>query len=387
MALLHLLQKFCSPRQIQLHAVTVDHRLRPEAADEAAHVAQVCADMGVPHDILVWSGWDRAGNLQNAARHARYEKMAGWARSYGIDTVATGHTADDQAETVLMRLARRSGVDGLAAISQRSLRDGITWVRPLLQTRREVLRSYLIRHDIGWTDDPSNDDDRYDRIKARKALKVLAPLGINAEALGEVAENMAAARKALDWYTFLAAKHLVTLDAGAVRMDEAEFNQQPAEIQRRLMVKAINWVSGGYYSPRRGALANVKTALSNGQAATVNGCQIRRIASRIWIFREHNAVRNSDVAIADMWDGRWKLTKRQPDANTSELRIRALGPEGLEQCANWRLTGRPHVMLQSTPAVWRRDVLVAAPLADCDENWHAELLEHPDTFFATLLSH
>lgn len=387
MALLHLLQEFCDFRQIRLHAVTVDHRLRPEAADEAAQVAQACEKIGVPHDTLVWDGWHGAGNLQNAARQARYEKMASWAKGYGIDTIATGHTADDQAETVLMRLARRSGVDGLSAISSRTVRDGVVWVRPLLQARREVLRNYLIRREISWSEDPSNDDDRYDRIKARKALAVLAPLGIGTEALGEVAENMSTARRALDWQTFLAAKQLVNHDAGAVLLEEAEFNLQPVEIQRRLMIKAINWVSRRYYAPRRDALANVMAALANGQAATLNGCHIRRIASRIWVFREHNAVRNADTRIGDLWDGRWALSACHQQPDVADLRVRALGQAGLEQCADWRSTGRPHVVLQSTPGVWRGDVLVAAPLAGFAQNWLAEMPEDQDTFFTTLLSH
>ncbi|WP_281992613.1 tRNA lysidine(34) synthetase TilS [Sulfitobacter geojensis] len=387
MALLHLLCEFCAAKHIRLQAVTVDHCLRPEAASEAAHVAQVCANIGVPHHTLVWDAWRGEGNLQNAARHGRYQAMANWAKERGIDTIATGHTADDQAETVLMRLARRSGVDGLSAMSGRTLREGITWVRPLLRTRREVLRSYLTHRGIHWVEDPSNKDARYDRIKARNALEHLAPLGIDAEALGEVAENMETARRALEWHTFLAAKHLVTLDAGAVLFNEAELNLQPVEVQRRLMIKAINWVTQSYYAPRRGALANLRAALSEGQAATMNGCHIRRIGSKIWVFREFNAVRTVDTATGGLWDGRWSLTAHHPSAQDADLRVRALGLEGLEQCADWRITGRPHVLLQSTPGVWRGDTLVAAPLAGCAQNWHAELVEDQDTFFASLLSH
>ncbi len=387
MALLHLLHEFCTMRQIRLHAVTVDHRLRAESAAEARHVARVCAEIDVPHDTLVWNGWRGEGNLQGVARHARYHKMALWAQGYGIDTIATGHTADDQAETVLMRLARRSGVDGLSAISRRSLREGVTWVRPLLQARRKVLRSYLNGRGIGWIDDPSNDDAQYDRIKARNALELLAPLGIDADALGEVAANMTAARKALDWHSFLVSKQFVSLDAGAVLIEESGFTLEPDEVQRRLLIRAINWVSRGYYAPRRAALSNVMTALSKGQATTLNGCHIRRIATRIWVFREYNAVRDTEVAINELWDGRWQLSNDEALPEASDLRIRALGLEGLEQCAGWRASGRPHVVLKSTPGVWQGDRLVAAPLAGFAQNWQAKLHEEPDTFFATLLSH
>ena len=386
-ALLHLLKEFCDAREIGLRAVTVDHGLRPEAAEEAAQVSHHCARIGVAHDTLVWQCWSGEGNLQNAARVARYDMMATWAKQRAITTVATGHTADDQAETVLMRLARRSGVDGLAAIQHRTLRHGITWVRPLLKARRNVLRRYLMKRDVCWIDDPSNEDERFDRIKARRALELLAPLGIDAAALTEVAENMAQARKALDWQTFLAAKHIITVQAGAVVLAEANLKLQPDEVQRRLIIKAINWVTGSIYAPRRAAVANVLTALQKGQGATLGGCHIRRIASRIWVFREYNAVRDLECTTDRLWDERWKLSPPQATETAATLKVRALGLQGLEQCKNWRITGRPHVVLQSTPGVWRDDTLVAAPLAGCVENWHAELDETPDAFFATLLSH
>ncbi|MCX7561130.1 tRNA lysidine(34) synthetase TilS [Sulfitobacter sp. F26204] len=387
MALLKLLQAFCKTESISLRAVTVDHGLRPEAADEAAFVSRYCASIGVPHDTLVWGKWAGAGNLQNSARLARYEHMADWAKRHGITTIATGHTVDDQAETVLMRLARRSGVDGLSAIQHRVLRHGVTWVRPLLKARREILRAYLREGAVRWINDPSNENEVFDRIKARKVLELLNPLGIDAEALGEVAENMAEARKSLEWQTFLAAKHVVSVQAGAVVLAEVGFRLQPAEIRRRLMIKAINWITGRVYAPRRGALANVFTALETGQAATVGGCHIRRIGGRIWIFREYNAVRDLEAATNELWDDRWKLSLVLPDEMDDHLKVRALGASGLKQCSDWRITGRPYVVLQSTPAVWRGEILVAAPLAGCAKIWHAELDETPDDFFATLLSH
>ena len=94
---------------LQVRAVTVDHGLRPEAAAEAAWVGRLCAGLGVPHDTLQWQGWDGAGNLQDQARRARLSLIADWAKVAGLGAVALGHTQDDQAETVLMRLARRAG--------------------------------------------------------------------------------------------------------------------------------------------------------------------------------------------------------------------------------------------------------------------------------------
>ncbi|MEP5730587.1 MAG: tRNA lysidine(34) synthetase TilS [Sulfitobacter sp.] len=387
MALLHLLREFCELHNIQLHAVTVNHCLRENSQQEADIVADQCSKMGVAHDTLVWQDWNGKGNLQSQARDARYSQMATWAQQYGINTIAVGHTADDQAETVLMRLSRRSGVDGLAGMNPRSVREGITWVRPLLSTRRETLQSYLKEREISWLDDPSNDEDRYDRVKARKALKVLSDLGIDADVLSEVAGHLSEARRALDWQTFLAAKQVIKIQAGAVVMNETALRLQPDEIQRRLMVRSINWISGSSYVPRRGAVANMLRALQNGQAGTLDGCHVRRIAADIWIFREHNAVADALASTNEVWDQRWQMVPNRTKQHNDALTVRALGFDGLEQCPDWRATGRPHVVLQSTPSIWLGDELISAPLAGFEESWQAELTSGEGAFFAALISH
>jgi tRNA(Ile)-lysidine synthase len=162
---------------------------------------------------------------------------------------------------------------------------------------------------------------------------------------------------------------------------------QPEEIQRRIIVKAINWVSGSDYPPRMQAVTNVLNAIGKGQAGTVDGCHIRRIAARIWIFREFNVVATLSTSTKETWDGRWQATPDVPAVHAPELELRALGLEGLEQCTDWRATGLPHVVLQSTPAVWKGAELVAAPLAGQGQNWALEVAGGMDTFFAALLSH
>ncbi|MEM6939637.1 MAG: tRNA lysidine(34) synthetase TilS [Pseudomonadota bacterium] len=387
MALLHLLRDFCMAQKVQLHAVTVNHSLRDEAAGEAETVAQHCAQLKVPHDTLVWEGWNGHGNLQEAARDARYKSMAEWAHDHQIDTIAMGHTADDQAETMLMRLARRSGVDGLSGMNMRSLREGINWVRPLLRSRRAILRSYLTERGISWIDDPSNEDARFDRVRIRKALEILEPLGVDADVLSEVANHMLEARKALDWQTFLASKHIATIEAGAVVLDETILRLQPDEIQRRLMVKAISWVGSAVQPPRMQAVANLMEALRNGQAGTVCGCHVRRIAARIWIFRELNAVQDLTAATHMFWDRKWEMVPLAPAEHAPDLRVRSLGMDGLEQCPDWRDTGLPHVVLLSTPSIWRGDELIAAPHAGVHRNWQMNIAGGADAFFAALLAH
>jgi tRNA(Ile)-lysidine synthetase, N-terminal domain len=387
MALLHLMHGFCRLHGSRLFAVTVDHCLRPEGAEEAEAVGAYCATLGVPHDTLIWDDWDGIGNLQAEARDARYECVSDWAKERGIRTVALGHTADDQAETVLMRLARRAGVDGLSSISPRMSRHGIHWVRPLLSVTREGLRSYLRSQQVSWVEDPSNDDTTFERIRARKALAELGKLGIDASGLATVAEQMRQARVALNWQTFLAARDIARVEKGAVVLDERRLRIQPEEIQRRLLVHALGWISGNPYPPRRAAVATLMAALRRGLASTLDGCHALREKESIWVFREHKAVQNLRVPAGLLWDSRWRIKPATDEAARQRHYVAVMGPQGVEQCGDWRASGLPLQAVMSLPAVWQDDVLLAAPLVRPDQNWHAALEGGEETFFGGLLSH
>ncbi|SDD29716.1 tRNA lysidine(34) synthetase TilS [Ruegeria marina] len=382
-ALLHLAKRCFSGEDFQLFAATVDHGLRPEAVAEAEWVARVAADIGVAHETLIWKDWDGTGNLQDQARRARYSLLTEWARRNQIETVALAHTADDQAETVLMRLGRAAGVSGLAAIPKRRMQDGVVLVRPLLGVTRAALREFLTAAGLGWCDDPSNENTRYDRIKARKALATLQPLGLDAQVLSEVASNMARAREALDWYTFLAARDLAVIDAGDVMLDLRGFRTLPDEIARRLLLHAVCWIRGGEYPPRRAAVAAVMSALRQEKSAQLHGCLILNRGRRVWICREFKAVEAAHARLGELWDGRWVLS----GPVSADAEIRALGPGGLARCPEWRNTGRPYAALQATPAVWRGDDLIAAPLAGMPGSWTARLKGGEEDFYASLLSH
>ncbi len=369
-ALLTLLHHVSKDRGISLSAVTVDHGLRTESATEAATVERYAAKLNIPHDTLVWNGWDGAGNTQNEARKARYALMSDWARARQIPAIALGHTLDDQAETVLMRLSRGAGVDGLSAMRGDIERDGVRWLRPLLGLRREALRDFLSAQSVQWHDDPSNDDSRYDRIKTRQALALLTPLGVTAEALGQVAENMQSAREALETQTRLMADRLVSVEAGALKLQRASFDALQPEIARRLVVACLKWITGADYAPRARSLALTLDALRRDGSATLEGCRMLQRGEDFWVFREYNAVKNLRCATNEIWDGRWALSG---PAAQAPLSIAALGPEGLAECPTWRETGLPRDLLLASPAVWKSDTLQAAPHAGKASGWAAKL--------------
>lgn len=382
-ALMHLVHHLVDPGTVTLAAATVDHGLRPDSAAEAEGVAAQAAALNIPHKMLRWEGWDGSGNLQARARNARYALLAEWARSEGLGAVVLGHTADDQAETLLMRLGRASGVDGLAGMQPRRVVDGVSFLRPLLGLTRAQLRAYLDRHDLGWIEDPSNEDPRFARVRARKALAGLADLGIDAGSLTQVAQNMAQARDALDWYTFTASRDLVEIDGGDVLIELRRFRTLPFEIARRLLIGAIGWIGDGEYAPRRAPMGEFVDAARRGRSATLGGCRMLRQGALIWLCREYSAVRGRPLDPGSHWDNRWRLVGEAPEGSE----VRALGTGGLGQCPDWRASGRPWVSLIGSPALWQGEVLLAAPMAHKTGPCDFELLRDGEEFFSALLSH
>lgn len=382
-ALMHMASRALAETGCQVLAATVDHGLRPEAAAEAAHVAELAETLGVEHTTLTWQGWDGQGNLQDQARRARYRLLTEWAQAQGVSVLLTGHTADDQAETVLMRLARSSGVSGLAGMPAERDLNGITLLRPLLGVKRKDLRCYLRRQDVAWVDDPSNDDTRFERVKARQALDLLAPLGITSDVLTDVARNMAQAREALERYAHFAAQIALETDEGDVLVDAEVLAGLPEEIRRRLLIGAVGWVSGEEYPPRRAAVDEAMGAINVGMGAVLSGCRILVQKGKIRVCRELSAVETSTCSAGEVWDGRWRVFGPE----TEGAAIRPLGEAGLAQCCDWRATGRPHAALIASPSVWVGDRLISAPLAGFGNGWALSLTLDEEALFDALLSH
>jgi tRNA(Ile)-lysidine synthase len=355
-ALLHL----ALAAGFRVEAVTVDHRLRSESAAEAAGVAAACAGLGVPHVVQVWAHGAVTGNLMDAARRARMRLILDWAQGRGIGHVALGHTRDDQAETLLMGLARQAGIAGLSGMRRRWSEGGVTLHRPLLDAGREELRDWLRAAGIGWVDDPTNDDPRFSRIKARNALVALAPLGITAEGLATVAAHLAEAQEALAVQVRGAALACVRPVAGALKIGAGLWDL-PAEVRRQVILAALHWLAGAEHAPRSAEVERLMAAMAAGRDATLAGCRSRNG----WLLREARAVRGT-CPVGDLWDGRWRVTGPEGE-------VRALGAEGLRQCKGWRAFGLPRAVLEVTPGVWRDGVLVAAPLAGWTNGWSAQL--------------
>ncbi|MCB2134435.1 MAG: tRNA lysidine(34) synthetase TilS [Rhodobacteraceae bacterium] len=382
MALLFLMADWATAGGPEISAITINHGLRDEAAREADAVAEACARLNVAHDIRLWQGWDGGGNLQDQARRARQNLIGEWARDHGIGTVALGHTADDQAETVLMRLARAAGVDGLAAMRLSRVAGGIRWLRPLLDQRREALRAMLRRRGESWFDDPSNDNEDFERVRARMVLSQLEPLGLTVEALAATASRLASASDALARLTEEKARAMTIVSNGDVLIDRDRLLALPEEVQFRLLAHTLRWVSVAEYRPRQDAIGGLLQAIRDNRPHVLSGRHVLS-GKTLRVTREFNAVAALTARPGEVWDRRWRIFGPLDQG----YEVRALGETGLSNCPDWRDSGLPRVSLLASPAIWQGDRLLAAPLAGMANGWCAEHTRDNDDFFTALITH
>lgn len=357
-ALLALLAEWCATRGVHLAAATVDHGLRPDAAGEAALVGRHCAAFGVDHTVLEWAGSPGRGNLQAAARQARYDLLTGWAGDRGIDHVCLAHTRDDQAETVLLRLARGSGVDGLAGMMPvRWSAAGPAWLRPLLQVSRAALRTELRTRGLDWAEDPSNADARFARVQARAMLAAPPLAGLDASTLAETAGRMQAALHVLQQVAADAVPNLLSRRAGAVRIDLAGWRALADDTRWRIAAALFRRVGRSAYRPRLKPLIAALQAAEAGGAGALNGCLLTGAATALWLVREPAALGRASGTVPGNWDGRWRVSG--PPATLAPL-----GDAGLACRRDWRAANVPRAALLTTPAVWSDGRLQAAPALD-----------------------
>lgn len=259
----------------QVEAATVDHGLRAESASEATFVAEHCARLGVRHATLAVTV--PAGNIQAEARAARYAVLAGWMGERNLAALVTAHHADDQAETLLMRLGRGSGVSGLAGVRAKGPIPGtrLPLLRPLLGWRRAELADVVAGARIAAVQDPSNTDDRFDRVRLRKALTEADWLDV--PALAASAGHLAEANSALEWAAAREwSEHVEESGLGIKYRPHA-----PRAIALRVLARIVAGLDGE--EPRGSAIARLYDSLAAGQPASI-GNLVARSSFAGWDF-------------------------------------------------------------------------------------------------------
>nr|WP_295468203.1 tRNA lysidine(34) synthetase TilS [Mesorhizobium sp.] len=302
-ALLSLLARHLPPSR--LAAVTIDHALRPGSAAEAEAAGRFCRDLGVRHSISTWDGPKPATGLSAAARDARYRLLAQAARDLGAAMLFSGHTQDDQAETVAMRMARGEG-RGLAGMAPATLLDGRLWLmRPLLGVRREALRAYLRANGIGWADDPTNEDAAYERVRVRRRLSDPAAF---ADAV-RIAEQAAQERVRLGEAAAGLIATAVSPLPGLIRIDPDAFLAADSAAAVYALRLLLATAGGSEHLPDE-----TRTAALLGRfgepafRASLSRTTLERRKGGIYLRREARGLPEPHIAAdGEIWDGRFRL--------------------------------------------------------------------------------
>lgn len=349
-ALMQVAAEWARGRRIMV--ATVDHDLRPGSDLEAAEVGRAARALGLTHATLRWQRDTRSGNLMAQARDARLRLLAGWARRNDLPAVALGHTADDMAETLLMRLVRSAGIDGLAGMAEWRDAFGMRWLRPALGTHRQELRDWLKARGVGWIDDPSNENTDFERVRIRRAM---ATLGLDPAPLALAARHIAAARDALCDFAALVARD-ARIEQGRLILPRGVFNEAPPEIRRRLLVASCRWITGADYPPRRATLLHALRAIEAGARVTLDGTMIAPSGADLRLTREAAAAGRAVPVVTGAWDRRWLVEGLAPGQH-----VAALGTAHLTRLP-WRDAGLSRDEAAASPAIWQGDTLVAAAL-------------------------
>lgn len=387
MALMALYHAFraADPAAPEAVVATIDHGLRPDAALDARFVLEAAAAYGLPAVVRRWEGDKPAADIQAAARAERYRLLGAVAREVGASAILTAHTIDDQAETLLLRLARGSGVKGLSAMApvrpltswpdadDRSDGDarqgaatdgGVALVRPLLGVSRARLRATLRRDGVGWREDPSNENDRFARVRMRRLMPALAAEGLDARRLAATAGRLARADAAIDAMVEALAAAALEADAfGVLSLELAPFGAAPDEVRLRLLARMLGWAGGGDHGPRLDRLERAAAVIDGRRDArfTLAGALLTVGGGRLVVCREVGRGGLPDMRLAPgasgVWDGRWRV--RLSDAAPDRVTVRAVGPA-------WRKLAPPDLVAASAgmaaaPGIFCGEGLVAAP--------------------------
>ena len=361
-------------------ALTVDHGLRDASAAEARQVGKWLRARQVPHRILRWQGRKPKTGIQAAARDARYGLLMERCGKEGILHLLLAHHREDQAETFLFRLARGSGVEGLAGMPRESERPDLRLLRPLLATPKARLRESLEAFGQAWIEDPSNEDRTFARVRLRQMLPILAREGVTAGRLHGTAQRLAHVRADFETVTATLLASTATLyPEGYAKLKAEPFLAAPAASAQRALGRLLRVVGGSLHGPRQERLERLHDVLCRGRLGkgrTLGGCRVLPEADGFLICREARGEEGPLTPVPGArlhWDGRFLIevaAARQGSAlakRAKQTKLRRLGAKGWAEIAaaepGLRDTRLPASVRPTLPALWdRRGVLLVPHL-------------------------
>ena len=303
LALMLIAAQWARGRDKQLFVYTVDHALRPEAAQEVEMVVREATALGLPSRALRWEGNKPSTGIQAAARAARYRLMADAMAKDGVEVLLTAHHLGDQAETVLMRLAHGSGIDGLRGMDRVAFVEGCEVIRPLLSVRPEVLREIVAQSGLLPASDPSNTDTAYERVRWRLMLPSLEAQGITLERLGTLARRLHEASDLI--HSEVEANYpriVVPLSGASMELNAGRLAALNPAVASALLGTVLALVAGDRRSPPLGPLEVLTRRLQRGdrlKGQTLHGCLVSSDGDSILVRREppRQAARKATKAV------------------------------------------------------------------------------------------
>lgn len=370
-ALMHLVRQWLDrlgAAQPEISVLTVDHGLRAESDTEARWVIQQATELGFAATILNWTAPKPDSGLQEAAREARYDLMSTYCLGARIPVLLTAHHLDDQAETFLMRLARGSGVDGLAAIPEKSFWAGIEIRRPLLDFPKSQLVATLKAAGRDWIEDPSNREERFERVRIRRLMIEVEKLGLSTESLARTAKRMRRVQHLLDQMTdqFLRSA-LFVAPAGYCTLDRDQLMRAADEIALRSLGRCLRAISGSCRLPRLAKLEALFETYKKGDWSnrTLSGCYLMDLDGTLFITRELRPPGPPEVVLkpgdSTIWDRRFRVALTQ--SASEPVRVRALTEAGYHKVRK-RLHSDPALpaaVAASLVSFWDDDDVIAVP--------------------------
>ena len=366
MALAALLRDWVGDRNGTLTALVVDHGIRSESAQEAKTVAAWLAERNISSKVLRASAISASSDLQAMARAARYALMSAWCEKNACLHLAVAHHLDDQAETLLLRLGRGSGVDGLSAMAPVQESRLLRTIRPLLDIPRARLRATLKQHEFPHVTDPSNDNSVFARVRMRGLAPVLAAEGMTPWRLAATASHLARAREALEVDTAqLLADCFVLHAEGYGILKTGKFLAAPRELGLRSLSNILVCVGGNEYPPRFERLSRLYDGLDSiakGRGRTLAGCRILGRRQGILVCREPGTIAETVPARGMVyWDNRFRMTFAARAKGT----VRRLGSDGWAEVValapEFRNTKIPAAVRPSLPGIWCDGQLATVP--------------------------
>jgi tRNA(Ile)-lysidine synthase len=360
MAMALLLNEWCKERGGHLVALTVDHQLRPESQSEAQQVQKWLKSYNIPHVILNWDGQKPSTGLQEAARRVRYNLLEEWCQQNGYLHLLLAHQQEDQQETLIMRILDKSGLMGLAGMSNIVEKTNLRLLRPLLTIPRQRLRAYLVETNQQWIEDPSNKNPRFRRGYLRQTMPAQDIDVLRSHAL--LQEFRGSYER---WINRFLAQHSCIYPLGYVEVNKQELLALPSEFQKSVLLQILKTIGVGQYQPRLAVVESIlkQMGVTGFKAATCHGVRISKHKGRLLFAREHERV-NDEFDLDKImnsslhFDNRFEVqvAKLKQKAGTN-IHLKKVGKAGWDQLIRqypaFKKIDIHKPILWSLPAAWR----------------------------------